>query len=251
MGPRARRRLAAQFRLAASAMRRPSSPSGSTMHLGAEMLQHAARCGRGLPPARSPSCARRPRPASSTADFTCADGTGAVVDRIASRAPRRVSGNRPPSPRDTTSAPMFAADPAPGRIGRSRSEASPSNVAVIGRAGDRAHHQPAAGAGIAEIEHVRPARQSRRRRRPCTRQSPRRPARPARRAPASPCRCGARPRLPAGRRSRFADGQRAEDQRPMRDRLVARHADAAPEGPAAAGGKRAEQRRRSRLWSPL
>ena len=38
------------------------------------------------------------------------------------------------------------------RIGRLRSEASPSNTAVIGQPATAPMHQPAAGAGIAEIE---------------------------------------------------------------------------------------------------
>ena len=88
-----------------------------------------------------------------------------------SRAPCSVSGRRPPSPLATTCAPISSSgsSDAPHRPRAQR------GVAVEDRrdrtAGHRAHHQPAAGAGIAEIERIRRLARSRRRRRPRTRQA--------------------------------------------------------------------------------
>ena len=120
-------------------------------------------------------------------------------------------------------------------------------IAVEGRsdavAGDDAHHQARAGAGIAEIERGGRARAGRRRR-------PRRRARRPRRArlTVAPSRrqasAVASTSAPSSRPSicRLADRQQAEDQRAMRDRLVARHAHAPLEAGATAG-----RHRRSRL----
>ena len=80
-------------------MRRPSSPSGVTVHLGAEIGAASSRCGRAWP--RVSITVVRPgalRPASSTADLICAEATG-VRSRSArgSAAPRSVMRQRPPS----------------------------------------------------------------------------------------------------------------------------------------------------------
>ncbi len=71
------------------------------------------------------------RPASSTADLICAEGTG-VRYRIGSgsAAPRSVIGQRPPSACESTCAPIFSSGSRMRRMGRLRSDASPSNVAV-------------------------------------------------------------------------------------------------------------------------
>ena len=71
-------------------------------------------------------------------------------------------------------------------------------------AADDAHHQPCAGAGIAEIERRRAAPAARRCRRHRPARRPRHAVRFARPAPGRPRRCGAHPPLPAGPRSRFA-----------------------------------------------
>ena len=73
-------------------------------------------------------------PASSTADLIWAEATG-VRYRIGSgsRAPCSVSGSRPPSPLAPTLAPINSRGSRMRRIGRERSEASPSKIAVIGQ----------------------------------------------------------------------------------------------------------------------
>ena len=71
-------------------------------------------------------------PASSTADFSCAEGTGVRYSMgVGSLAPFRVTGTRPPSASDTTSAPMRVRGSRMRRMGRLRREASPSKVAVM------------------------------------------------------------------------------------------------------------------------
>ena len=72
-------------------------------------------------------------PASRTADFNWADGTGGSnTIGIGSRAPLSVNGKRP-SAATTVRAPIRSSGSSTRRIGRRRSEASPSNVAVIGQ----------------------------------------------------------------------------------------------------------------------
>ena len=74
------------------------------------------------------------RPASSTADLIWAEATG-VRYRIGtgSRAPWSVSGRRPPSLASPARAPINSRGSRIRRIGRERSEASPSNTAEIGQ----------------------------------------------------------------------------------------------------------------------
>ena len=96
------------------------------------------------------------RPASSTADLSCADGTGASYSiGIGSRAPCSVTGSRPPSA-DLRGARAHLLQRIENAPHRPRAQA---RVAVEHHrdraAGHRAHHQPAAGAGIAEIERRR------------------------------------------------------------------------------------------------
>ena len=113
------------------------------------------------------------------------------------------------------------------RIGRFRSEASPSKVAVTGCEPTTPHHQPRAGPGIAEIEGRRGLGQSA-------------DAGPGDAPAALAEAMGAAAERPHGRGGadhvlafqqvldlRLAQRQAADDQRPVRDRLVARHRDAA------------------------
>ena len=67
-------------------------------------------------------------------------------------------GQRPPSASASTCAPISRSGSRMRRIGRLRSEASPSNTARDRMAADDAHHQPRAGSGVAEIERCRAAR---------------------------------------------------------------------------------------------
>ena len=72
------------------------------------------------------------RPASRTADLICAEATGVRYSIGAgSRAPLSTIGQRPPSASESTWAPMSRSGSRMRRIGRLRSEASPSKVAVI------------------------------------------------------------------------------------------------------------------------
>ena len=74
------------------------------------------------------------RPASSTADLIWAEATG-VRYRIGTgaRAPCSVSGRRPPSLVSPVLAPISSSGSRIRRIGRERSEASPSKTAEIGQ----------------------------------------------------------------------------------------------------------------------
>ena len=71
------------------------------------------------------------RPARSTADLIWAEATGVRYSIGAgSRAPLSTIGQRPPSASDRTCAPISRSGSRMRRIGRLRSEASPSKVAV-------------------------------------------------------------------------------------------------------------------------
>ena len=71
-------------------------------------------------------------PASSTADFTCADATGRVYSiGTAGVRPRTISGSRPPG-LAVMSAPIRASGSITRAIGRADREASPVKVAVRG-----------------------------------------------------------------------------------------------------------------------
>ena len=120
-------------------------------------------------------------------------------DRVA-RALRASAAAGRPRRRSSARAPIRSSGSRMRRIGRLRSEASPSKVAVIGQPGDRPDHQAAAGAGIAEIERRGAARRSPPTPTPWTRQAPS----PVRSTVAPSAAHGlggvdARPRLRAGR----------------------------------------------------
>ena len=126
-------------------------------------------------------------------------------------------------------------------------------VAVSVEARRRAHDQPHAGAGVAAVDHVGRLGEAARGPRPAS--GPRPAARPRRRRRASPRRCAARRRPPAGPRSRSTPlASRAQDQRAVRDRLVAGRDGPCPvkgpEGEALnAEWRRAQMRRRHRSGS--
>ena len=184
------------------------------------------------------------RPASSTADLICAEATGVRYSIGAgSRAPLSTIGQRPPSASDRTCAP----------ISRERIEdaahrpLAQRGVAVEGRgdamAADDAHHQPRAGAGVAEIERL--ARGAGRRRGPargCA-SARRRAARRPRRAPGRPCRCASTSSPSSSPSTRVSPQvEQAEKKGAMGDRLVARRPDPAVERRArmAVSGEAAE-----------
>ena len=120
---------------------------------------------RRLAPRSRRSRPARASPASSTADLSCAEGTGGS-NTIG-------TGSRRPGKRQRQ--PAIGGSERPRADALQRLEHAPHrppaqrSVAVERRrdrtSGDRAEHQPASGARIAEIERVAPARQSRRRRR--------------------------------------------------------------------------------------
>ena len=73
------------------------------------------------------------RPASSTADLICAEGTGVRYSiGVGSAVPWMMIGQRPPSACSITWTPISASGSRMRRIGRLRSEASPSKHARIG-----------------------------------------------------------------------------------------------------------------------
>ena len=117
------------------------------------------------------------------------------------------------------------------RIGRLRSEASPSKRRGDGVAADDAHHQPHAGAGIAEIERLA-RRQQRADAAPCDAPAPS----PRRSTSAPSARQAAPVRSTSSPSSRpsivgLADAEKAENQGAVRDRFVARRPHAAAQGP--------------------
>ena len=227
-----------QLGLAFSAMRRPCAPSGSDHDLGAEMAQHALGVVAGRLLLDHGGVARRGQAGQQHRRFDLRGGDRRAVDdrdRIARAF--SVSGSRPPSALSTTRAPICSSGSSMRPIGR----VAQRGVAVERRrdraAGDGAHHQAAAGAGIAEIERRRRAAAKPPTPTPWTRQAP---------SPGALDRGAERPHGVGGvehvfafeqaRDPGLADRQGAEDQRPMRDRLVARHADAAAQGAGSARG---------------
>ena len=132
--------------------------AGTTTGAGVNSGWPAARCGgRGCRTASTPTSAPKclssfsvwsrvasfsttvvapgaARPASSTADLSWAEGTGASYTiGIGSRAPSSLAGRRPPSAISSVRAPIFSSGSSIRRIGRWRRLASPSKVAVIGQ----------------------------------------------------------------------------------------------------------------------
>ena len=162
-----------------------------------------------------------------------------------SAAPRSVMGQRPPSACESTCAPISASGSRMRRMGRLRSEASPSNVAVtawppttpiISREPVPALPKSSTSAGCeqaADADAVAPASA------PSPRAlDDRRPARGRPRAVRSTSSPSSRPST-----SVCADRQQAEDQGAVGDRLVAGHADAALERARTGGRKAAGPRR--------
>ena len=179
-------RLAVQ-RDAPAMARRPTRPSGSAPKCFSifSVWSRVASC------SIRPWCPGAARPASSTADLSCAEGTGASYSiGIGSLAPRSVIGSRPPSA-DIGGARAHLLQRIEDAAHRARAQAGVAVKHGLDRAaGDRPHDQAAAGPGIAEIERRGRLARSRRRRRPATRQAPAlRSAPPSRPVPAWPCRC--------------------------------------------------------------
>ena len=114
-------------------MRRPASPCGSTITSAPKWRSMRSVWSR---EASLSITVVRPgalRPASSTADLICAEATGVWYSIGAAwRAPSSLIGQRPPSACAFTCAPISARGSRMRRIGRLRSEASPSKVAEIG-----------------------------------------------------------------------------------------------------------------------
>ena len=137
-----------------SVMRRPCSPNSSDADLGAEMLEHllgvvagrlfldhgrGARRGEARQQHRRLELRRRHRrPRTRSGSDRARPAASAAAGRL-----RACS---------TVRAPIFSSGSRMRRIGRVRRLASPSKVDLDRAAGHRAHRQPAAGAGIAEIE---------------------------------------------------------------------------------------------------
>ena len=141
-------------------------------------------------------------------------GFAAPVSVIGSRPPRRPRASAPNSASGSVTRPI-------GRLAQAR-------VAGEGR-GDvgrrhRAHDQPHAGAGVAAVDHVLGLLEAADADAVARATRPARAARPSRRRPASPGRCRARPAPSSSPVIRVSPTASApEDQRPVRDRLVARH----------------------------
>ena len=120
----------AQFR-AADERDPPSVALGRDSDLGAEMASIFSVWSREASSSITVVTPGALRPASSTADLICAEATGVRYSIGAgSRAPLSTIGQRPPSASDRTCAPMSLSGSRMRRIGRLRSEASPSKVAV-------------------------------------------------------------------------------------------------------------------------
>ena len=217
----------------------PPFALGRDADLGAEIAQASSRYGRARPRASITVVAPRAlRPARRTADLICAEATGVRYSiGPGSRAPLSTIGQRPPSASDRTCAP----------ISRERIEDAPHRplaergVAVEGRgdsvAADDAHHQPRAGAGVAEIEGFA-RRQDRAEPGPRIRHWPGpsalddRAERPASLAGPQHVVAFEQPLDPG-----FATGEEAKQEGAMRDRLVARRPDPALERARARGAE--------------
>ena len=179
------------------------------------------------------------RPARRIADLSWAEGTGVRYSIGAgSLVPLSVTGQRPPSASARTSAPISTSGSRMRRIGRLRRLASPSKVAVIAWPPTTpiislvpvpALPKSSVARGASRLPMPAPA----------TRQRPR-PIRSTLAPSARQAMLGAQHVLafeqPLDRR--FADGEQSENQRPVRDRLVAGRPQAAAERAAAAGGQR-------------
>ena len=115
----------------ATVMRRPSFPSDTATWAPKwrSMFSVWSRVGSGSITLVSPGALR---PASSTADFTCADGTGKRYSiGSGSLVPMTASGRRPPS-RPTKRAPIARSGVVTRAIGRRHSDSSPVKKLVKG-----------------------------------------------------------------------------------------------------------------------
>ena len=177
--------------------------------------------------------------ASSSADFTWAEATWSRCSiGKGVRAPLSVTGRSPPS-RASATAPNSANGSSTRRIGRRCSEASPVKIVVMGVVATSAHGEADTGARIAEIEHVRRLAGTPRRRRHGRATRPRRSrvdigAQAAHRFGGVEHVVG----FEQARYPRLAHGQRAQDERAVRHRLVAGRGHRAFERAALAGGQR-------------
>ena len=114
-----------------SVIRRPS-PSGATATSAPKWASIFSVWSREASPSITVVTPGALRPASRTADLICAEATGVRYSIGAgSRAPLSTIGQRPPSASESTWAPISLSGSRMRRIGRLRSEASPSKVAVI------------------------------------------------------------------------------------------------------------------------
>ena len=198
-----------------------------------------SRYGRGWP--RVSMTVVRPgalRPASSTADLICAEATGVRYSiGSGSGVPFSRIGQRPPSACSSTSAPIRTSGSRMRRIGRLRSEASPSKRAVMRMAADHPHHQAEPVPALPKSS--------------VSRGSSKRAEAHAMDAPApfaDPLHLGAERGAGAAgvqdilafeqaRTPGFADAQQAKQKGAMGNALVARRPGAAAQGSAGAGGQ--------------
>ncbi len=200
----------------------------------------SSRCDRGWLPSRSRWSRPAPRGLPAAPPISIARRRPAMRIRSGSdRArPASLSGSRPPSAISSARAPMRDSGSSTRFIGRLRKRSVAVEHGRDRTARHRAHDEPAAGAGIAEIERRRRLRKPR---------HPHALYRPG--ALAGPL--DARAQRPHHFRGidhvlafqktadpGFADGHGRQDQRAMRDRLVARHPHAALQRRRAARGQR-------------
>ena len=199
-----------------------------------------------------PSRARRRRSAGEqdgALHLRARDLAAATRCRAALRRER--SSASPPCGGSSTRAPIASSGFATRRIGRRLRLASPTNVAVIGSAGDDAGHEPRRRAAVAAVEIVRRRAQRRADRRPSTTMS----CRQRRNVRAERAQHAGRGvhvgRLEDAGDARRAVAERGEDQRAMRDRLVARDAQRAADlhldSPPSPLARRARSRARSQI----
>ena len=235
---RHRDRLRPQLRLAAQ-RDRPGPPASSSVAIVApkppSIRSVWSRVGSASITTVSPGALS---PASSTADFTCAEGIGVVYCTGSGLAAPDQRDRQPPA----APAARLGAEQRQ-RVGHPpHRPAAQAGVAGEGR-GDvggrhRAHDQPHAGAGVAVVDDVLRLPEA----------ADADALDPPLAGPEPLDRRAEGPHRPAGvdhvlaleqaGDPGLADRQRAEDQRPVRDRLVARHLGASAERPAGRGAHR-------------
>ena len=190
---------------------------------------------------------RRAAPPTSPAPRRPAGGT-----RSAAACPARVTvaGSRSPE-RASTCTPMRRSGSSTRPIGRRDERGVAGEGGGEGVAAGDAHGEAHAGAGIAVVDDAPPARGGRRRRGRATRQAPG-AVRVTRRAEGAHGGGGGEHVLALEQAldRGLADGERAEHQRAVRDRLVARRPDRARERSRCAWREAALRHRRS-AWSGM